>query len=180
MNGEISHNLDIITLKLKEVLNDFDSKEIENAMEPIDGLMQDIQKTVDNKLRKPAEKLVQRLKQDEDLTPKDIETIIKWLVGDSESYTRIENNLIDWVAECKRLLSVLEHYKIEKIQDDENKLLALGALLTDLKHTLIDVKRYSKAMNEVDKLKSMAYGGTPNATTKNKLADMIQKKLDEI
>ena len=180
MDDEISQNLDGITIKLGSVLNEFDAKEIKSAMAPIDELMKDIQKTVDNKLRDPAERLVARLEQDEDLTLTDIEVIKKWLVGDSESYTRIENNLIDWIAECKRLLTVLKHYKTEEILDDENNLLALGALLTDLKYTLTDVQRYSKAMNEVDKLKSMACGGTPNAETKKKLSEMIKKKLDTV
>lgn len=178
MSENISYNLESITEKLDETLKKFDAKELGEAMMPIDDLMNSIQNMVNEKLRNPAERLLTKLKQDEDLTPEDIEIIKKWLVGDSESYTRIENNLIDWVAECKRILKILDYYKEGSLEDNENKLLALGALLTDLKFTLIDVQRYSKAMNEVDKLTSMACGGKPTAETKNKIAEMIQKKLD--
>ena len=177
MGEDISHNLGLITEKLDETLKRFDAKELGEAMMPIDDLMHSIKNMVNKELRNPAEKLVTKLKQDEDLTSEDLEIIKKWLIGDSESYTRIENNLIDWVAECKRILEILDYYKEDSLEGNENKLLALGALLTDLKFTLIDVQRYSKAMNEVDKLKSMAYGGKPTAETKNKIAEMIQKKL---
>jgi len=177
LSKDISQNLESITLKLDETLKKFDAEEFSDALKPIDELMLELQKTVNEKLRKPAEKLVKRLKKDKDLTIDDIEIIKKWLVGDSDFYTRIENNLIDWVAECKRILKLIEHYKADSLEGNENKLLALGALLTDLKFTMLDVQRYSKAMNEVDKVRSMTCEGTPNAETKKKIATMIEKKL---
>ena len=73
---------------------------------------------------------------------------------------------------------VLKHYSFEGVEDDENQLLALGALLTDLKFTLIDVIRYSEAMNRVDQFQKMTRGGTPNADTKKLLAEMIESKLE--
>ena len=100
------------------------------------------------------------------------------MIGDAEFYTKMENNLIDWVAECKRLFKVLKHYSFEGVEDDENQLLAIGALLTDLKFTLVDIIRYSEAMNRVDQFKVMTQGGPPNAKTKESIAEMIESKLN--
>ena len=91
--------------------------------------------------------------------------------------TKIENNLIDWVEECKRLCNVLNNFTSEETEKDENKLLALGGLLTDLKFTLSDIIRYSNAMNRVDRFKSSIATGTPDTETKKWLADMIERQL---
>ena len=169
-----------VTNKLNETLRKFDAKQLGDPITLIDELIDDVNTIVADQLKKPAEQLVYKLKGDQQLTDEDREMIKKWLVGDAEYYTRIENNLIDWVGECKRLLSVIENFPTTEIEEDQNKLLSLGAVLTDLKFTLKDVQRYSKAMNEVDKIKDMACIGTPNKETKLKLAELIEQKLETL
>ena len=179
MSTTISENLEVLTDKLDETIKKFDAKILAEASVPIDELLEEIRKTVQDKLRDPIERLVQKLKNDEPLSPEEMRLVEKWVIGDAEFYTRIENNLLDWMVECKRLFSVLEHYKNEGIEESENNLLGLGALLTDLKFTLSDVIRYSKAMNRVDEFKTMTRGGIPTAETKKLIAERIEEKLAE-
>ena len=173
----ISANVENLTNKLNEAIKYFDADDIKTAVAPIDELYNDIQWTIKEKLQEPAGRLILKLKNDEDLSEDETLLIEKWIIGDAEFYTRMENNLIDWVGECKRLFNVLSHYSSEDIDNDENKLLALGALLTDLRFTLSDVLRYSEALNRVEELKSMTRGGRPNADTKIKIAEMIEEKM---
>ena len=178
MANTISENLQTLTQKLDETIKSFDASTLELESRPIDELLFDIKQTFEEKLRYPIEGLVDKLKTDQPLTTDEIQLIEKWVIGDAEFYTRIENNLIDWVAECKRLFGVLKQYSFDGVENDENQLLAIGALLTDLKFTLSDIIRYSKSMNTVDKFKQMTQGGTPNAETKLLLAQMIENKLE--
>ena len=177
LSSNISESLEALTKKLDETIKDFDAKALETAAKPLDELYKQVHETIREKLRDPVERLVKKLKEDEALTPEENEVIVKWVVGDAKYYTRMENNLIDWMGECKRLFDVLTHYTFEGIEEDENRLLALGALLTDLKFTLKDVIRYSEAMNRVDQFKSLACVGTPNTESKKLIAEMIERKL---
>ncbi len=176
MNGCISDSLEILTDMLDETIKKFDADIIEIGSIHIDNIQEEIQKTINEKLQEPIGRLVKKLKEDENLTIEDIKLIEKWVIGDAEFYTRMENNLIDWIAECKRLFNVLSHYTYKGIEEDENKLLALGAILTDLKFTLNDVIRYSEALNRVDKFRTLTRGGAPNAETKRLIAEIIEKK----
>ena len=178
MGSTIAESLKTLSQKLDETIKSFDAFSLELESAPVDELLDDIKETFEEKLREPIERLVNKLKKDEPLSSKEIQLIEKWVIGDAEFYTKMENNLIDWVAECKRLFEVLKHYSFEGVEDDENKLLAIGALLTDLKFTLMDVIRYSEAMNRVDQFKTMTQGGMPNAETKKFLAEMIERRLE--
>ena len=109
--------------------------------------------------------------------PEDIQQIEKWLIGDAEYYTEIENNFNDWVEECKRLQNLLGLYTHPEIATDEIKLFKLNALLTDLKHTLDDVIRYVEAQDRISRFRSSIAAGTLNKETKKWLADMINRQL---
>jgi len=178
LGSTISESLKTLTNKIDETIKHFDAFSLELESEPIDELLDDIRETFEEKLQESIERLVNKLKKDEPISSEEIQLIEKWVIGDAEFYTRMENNLIDWVAECKRLFEVLKHYSFEGVEDDENKLLAIGALLTDLKFTLSDVIRYSEAMNRVDQFKVMTQGGPPNAKTKEFIAEMIESRLE--
>ena len=180
MDGTIAESLKSLTEKLDGTIKKFDAFSLELESIPIDELLDDIKETFEEKLREPIEHLVDKLKKDEYLSPEEIKLIEKWVIGDAETYTKMENNLIDWVAECKRLFEVLNHYSFEGVEENENQLLSVGALLTDLKFTLIDIIRYSEAMNRVDQFKAMTQGGTPNADTKKIIAEMIESKLTSL
>jgi len=178
MSSTIAESVKALTTKIDENIKHFDAFSLELESAPIDELLDDIKITFEEKLREPIERLVEKLKKDESLSSEELHLIEKWMIGDADFYTRMENNLIDWIAECKRLFEVLKHYSFEGVEDDENKLLALGALLIDLKFTLSDVIRYSEAMNRVDQFKKMTQGGPPNAETKKLIAKMIEQKLE--
>ena len=178
MSSDLSKELKKLTIKLDETLKTFDAEKIEDAIAPVDDLHAEIRKTLQKRLKEPAKQLIKKLKEDRDLTPEEEEIAVKWVVGDEEFYTRIENNLLDWVAECKRLFTVLNKFNTKELKD-ENNLLALGALLTDLKFTLSDVMRYSEAMNRVDQFKNLTCVGIPNKASKRKIAQLIEQKLNE-
>jgi hypothetical protein len=117
------------------------------------------------------------LNRDEDLTPDDIRVIEKWVIGDADYYSKIENNLIDWIGECKRLCAILSSYTYNESEQNTIKLFELGAILTDLKYTLSDIIRYADAINRVDRFRSSIGAGTLNQETKKWLAELMGQQL---
>ena len=77
--------------------------------------------------RDDLDKIVKKLKNSEDLSPSEIAQIRLWIIGDAESYSKMENNFNDWINELKRLTSQINQYATD--QPDLEKALALRGLL---------------------------------------------------
>ena len=105
MVSTIAESLQFLTEKLNETIKSFDAFSLELESAPIDELLDVIKETFEEKLRDPIERLVGKLNRDEYLSSEEIQLIEKWVIGDAEFYTKMENNLIDWISECKRLCS---------------------------------------------------------------------------
>ncbi len=181
MNGKIHEDLKMLTQQLNETIQSLHADAIQTVSLPLDDIKANIQKTIDNKLKNHIFGLVKKLRTDEALSDQELQIIEKWMIGDAEFYTRIENNLIDWIGECNRLVEILSHYADNtELENDENQLFALGALLTDLKFTLSDVIRYTQAMNQVDYFKSILTGVPLNKESRLTIASMIEQKLSAV
>jgi type I site-specific restriction endonuclease len=177
VNGDISERVKKLVGELDNHLKNFNAEEIEVLGVPLNDLRDEIREAIQENMREPAERLIRKLKKNEDLTLQEIQTIERWIVGDAEYYAKVENNLLDWMGECKRLCSVLDSYAFQGVEKDDNKLLSLGAVLTDLKCTLDDVIRYSEAMNRVDRFRSSIGAGKLTSETKKWLAEMLERQL---
>src|SRR3990172_4011743 len=55
--------------------------------------------------------IISKLESNEPLSQADKDFVRTWMVGDAESYTRLENNFKDWTAEFARLTAVLKSYE---------------------------------------------------------------------
>lgn len=177
MNGSISDNVELLKSQLETSLRSLNTDQLESASLPIGDLRNVLRETIQEKLRDPIEDIVRKLKRDENLLPDDIQKIEKWLIGDAEYYTEIENNFNDWVGECKRLQNLLGLYTHSDIENDEIKLFKLNALITDLKYTLDNVIRYVGAKDRVKRFRGSIAAGTLDKDSKKWLADMITRQL---
>lgn len=173
----ISDKIKILNDQLEKGLTNIDIDALEAAKLPLEQLHSHIRESIQASLREPASNLVRKLKRDEELSYDDIKTIERWLVGDAEYYTEIENNFQDWVNECKRLNNLLAGYTSPGFQEDEIKLFKLNAFLTDLEFTLRDVIRYAESLNRVKRFQSSIGSGRIEKDEKKWLADLIERQL---
>jgi hypothetical protein len=84
--------------------------------------------------------IIAKLESNEPLTPAEKHYVRNWMVGDAESYTRLENNFKDWTKELTRLTEVLKSYeaKDETVPD----LLNVHGLLWDAMRVAADISYY--------------------------------------
>ena len=119
LNNAIHDKVRMLTDELSKSLISLDADELETASIPIVELREDVREAIQENLRGTAEQIITKLKKDENLSYEDISYIEKWIVGDAEYYTEIENNFNDWVQECKRLQSLLNGYTNPGIEKEE-------------------------------------------------------------
>ena len=73
--------------------------------------------------------IIHKLKDEDDLTASDISRLELWIVGDAESYSRMENNFGEWTTELKRLQDKIDQCRTD--QPDIETVLTLRGLLRD-------------------------------------------------
>jgi hypothetical protein len=86
-----------------------------------------------------------------------------WMVGDAESYTRMEDDLKDWLAEFNRLAGVLKDFEAKP--ETLPNLLNVHGLWRDAMRTAADISDYleEKARwQDLRKPSSSSIKKTPN------------------
>lgn len=173
MDAKISESLRLLTTELGRSLNSLNAEDLEKASLPLNQLIEDVRETIQDTLSEPAKQIINKLRKDQQLTYEETKMIEKWIIGDADYYSRIENNFDDWVQECRRLHSLLSTHTLSSVE----KLLNLNALLVDLKNTLNDVVRYVEARDRVKMFQSSIGTGSLSREVKNSLAEMIEQQL---
>jgi hypothetical protein len=84
--------------------------------------------------------IIQKLTNFQPLNEGEKETVRFWMVGDAESYTRMENNYKDWLAELTRLAGVLKDFEAKP--ETLPNLLNVYGLLRDAMRTTADIIDY--------------------------------------
>ena len=173
----VADKIKIINENLRKGLQSKDVETLETIKNPIEKLHDHIRESIQASLREPVTELIRKLKRDEPLSGEDIRVIEKWIVGDAQHYTEIENNFQDWVKECERLGNLLAEYANPDLNQDETQLFKLNAFLTDLEYTVKDVIRYIDSVNRIKRFRESL--GTGNISTEEKkwLVDLIEKQL---
>ncbi len=177
MNENFSNRVKGMVDELDKVLVSYNAELVEEATAPLSDVLDDIRELIQQNLAGAAQRVIRKLRSNQDLSYDDLRTIQKWIVGDAEYYAKMENNMMDWVGECRRLCHVLSDFSYENIEQDDARLFTLAALLTDLKHTLYDVARYSEAMNRADRFKETIGRGQIDQQTRRWLADLMERQL---
>jgi len=75
------------------------------------------------------EATITKLEKGEPLTPEEKDYVRSWIIGDAESYTRMENHLQAWLQEFKALQDAVKSYEGREVSIQD--LLNLHAVLED-------------------------------------------------
>ena len=177
MSLYIADKIKIINNDLLKGLDNNNLESLESAKVPLNQLSDHIREAIQGHLRENIKEIIKKLRKDKDISGEDLKTIEKWMIGDAEYYTKIENNFKEWVNECKRLCNTLAGYTSEKSSEDVTSLFTLNALLIDLRFTLEDVIRYLDFSNRVNQFMDSINSGTINKEDKKILADLIEQQL---
>lgn len=93
--------------------------------------------------------IISKLKENKSLTNQDLELVRLWIIGDAESYTKIENNFQDWLNEFKRIESILSEYEKKELTPED--LFKLLAVLEDAIRNASDIGNFLEKQERVKK-----------------------------
>ena len=173
----VADKIKMINDNLIRGLDGSDLESLEKVKDPLAALRNHVRESLQANLRESITDIIRKLKRDEPISVNDLQIIEKWLVGDAQYYTEIENNFQDWKKECKRLANILDSYSSAEQVEDEAKMFRLNALLTDLEFTLHDVIRYVYSLNRVKSFRERAGSGEISREDKRALAELMERQL---
>ncbi len=118
--------------------------------------------------------IIQKLKQDGDLTKEELNIVRLWIVGDADTYTKMENNFPDWLNEFKRLEGVLGKYENKQLSRDE--LFRLQGILEDALRVAYDIGNFLEKRQRVKKFEEAAKDAA--SLDREVLVKILKAKLD--
>lgn len=93
--------------------------------------------------------IIDKLEGNEPLSQAEKDFVRTWMVGDAESYTRLENNFKDWNAEFSRLAAVLKSY--EPKEETVPHLLNVHGILGDAMRVAADISHYLEEKSRLER-----------------------------
>ncbi len=108
-----------------------------------DNVREKMQDVTSDKIRA----IIKKLKTVGSITPEEIDCIRLWIVGDAESYTKMENNFNDWINEFNRLKDVLSNYENRELSEED--LTNLQGILEDAIRVAADIGNFLEKQERV-------------------------------
>lgn len=171
---------DLIKEKLNEVLlkqQPFD-KETEQGVfnkitEPLVALENDSRELMQSKTSEEISAIIGKLDSNITITDADMRLIRLWIVGDAESYVRMENDYQGWLDELNRLFSVLKD-----LQDQEltlENMQKISGTARDAIRVIGDIVYFKQQQERINKFEN----ATKDLNSENKLilANILRQKL---
>jgi hypothetical protein len=98
------------------------------------------------------EAIVKKLEKGKPLTPEEQGYVRSWIIGDAESYTRVENHLQVWLQEFRALQSAVQGYEGREVSVQE--LLNLHAILEDAIRVAGSIEGFLEKKERIERFES--------------------------
>lgn len=102
-------------------------------------------------------RIIEKLSEQQTISSDEINLIKLWIIGDADSYTKIENNFQDWLDEYDRLKKIIRNYENKDCSDED--LLKLHGILEDAIRVNYDIANFLEKKDRMQKFESAISDG---------------------
>jgi hypothetical protein len=102
------------------------------------------------------EAIIKKLERGQPLTPEEQGYVRAWIIGDAESYTRLENHLQAWLQEFKVLQSAVQGYEGREVTVEN--LSGLHAVLEDAVRVASNIEAFLEKKERIERFESSIQG----------------------
>ncbi|MDD5640640.1 MAG: hypothetical protein PHX53_03255 [Syntrophales bacterium] len=95
------------------------------------------------------EAIIKKLEEGEPLSAEEKDYVRSWIIGDAESYTRVENHLQTWLQEFKALQSAVQNYEGREVTVPN--LLNLHAILEDAIRVAANIEEFLEKKERIER-----------------------------
>ena len=135
-----------------------------------DAIREEIQKETSDRIKV----IIDKLENKGPINATDLDLIRLWIVGDAESYTKMENDFENWLTEFQRLQD--EIAKMESYNMNEKDLFNAYGKLEDTLRLTYDIANFLENKERIQKFES-AMGDGIDKGERTMLAQVLRRKL---
>lgn len=144
----------------------------------LSGVLQNRRSAVREKIQEMTsegvKKIIEKLSEKESLTDEEMGLVKLWIVGDAESYSKLENNFQDWIKEFKRLQAVLKEHEADP--EEIPALFQLQGILADASRIAVDIGYYLEMNESVRRFEAAT--ADPSLMYTDLIVQILKMKLD--
>lgn len=115
--------------RIMEVSDQSSADDLDRAGAALAAAMDQVREAIQDLTGPEMEAIIDKLEKGQPLNPEEKEFVRSWIIGDAESYTRVENHLQAWLREFKTLQSAVQSFEGREV--NLQNLLNLHAVLED-------------------------------------------------
>jgi hypothetical protein len=135
-----------------------------------DAIREEIQKETSDRIKV----IIEKLENKGPINAADLDLVRLWIVGDAESYTKMENDFENWLTEFQRLQDEIE--KMESYNMNEKDLFNAYGKLEDTLRLTYDIANFLENKERIQKFES-AMGDGIDKGERTMLAQVLRRKL---
>jgi hypothetical protein len=111
-----------------------------------------VREEIQKETSKDIKIIIDKLKKDKPISTEELKLIKLWIVGDADSYIKMENNFEDWLGEFDRLKAVLR--KHEDKESSVSDLYKLQGILQDAVRVCYDIALFLESKERISKFEN--------------------------
>lgn len=140
---------------------------------PLAALEDLLREQIQDETSNQVSRIIQKLISDEEITEDDLKLIRLWVIGDAESYIKMENDFTGWIDELNRLLSVIDDFKNQELTLE--KMIKLSGTVCDATRVIADIVFFKQEKERILNFEN----ASKVLTTENKivLANILNEKF---
>jgi hypothetical protein len=119
------------------------------------------------------EDIIKKLENRKSLTQEEKDYVRAWIIGDAESYTRLENRLQTWLQEFKDLQNAVRSYEGQEVT--AQNLLSLHAIMEEAVRVAADIQNFLEKKERIARFESSLQ--TLDKEDASFIVDLLRKQL---
>jgi hypothetical protein len=148
-------------------------EEFQGVASRLNNAMSDIREAMQNATAVRIGEIISKLRNEQAITPADLDLARLWIVGDAESYSRMQRDFERHMEEFTLLESILQRY--ERQQNQVNDLVDAHGVLEDAIHLSYEIAKFLEHKERVTNFEEAVKD--PNRLDCQALADVLVRKL---
>jgi hypothetical protein len=135
--------------RVMEVSEKSSADDLDRAGAALAAAKNQIREAIQDLTGPQMEAIIKKLENAEPLTQEEKDYVRSWIIGDAESYTRVENHLQAWLQEFRTLQSAVRDYEGREISVQD--LLNLHAILEDAVRVAANIEAFLEKKERIER-----------------------------
>lgn len=146
-----------VTTTMTEARTKMTDEAFQRAASALSEAKNNVREELQQKTSSEIRQIIDKVQSNKPISPKEIDLIKAWIVGDASGYSKMENNFQDWLSEYKRLEEALSTCEKQDCTPDD--LMKIHGTLEDAIRVSYDIANFLETQDRIKKFEAAVSDG---------------------